>query len=287
MQSENRQRIGASVKATVVFAVAFALIAAFAFASISVMPSGARAQGVLGKNENDAGKNLKAMSDYVTSQKTVSLKYDSSIEVITPQLQKIQFNASGTLLLRRPDQLKATRTGGFADVEFSYDGKTFTAFDKAHNRFSQAIATGSLDDLIDKLRSKYFVEAPGADLLVANPYKQLMTGVLDAKDIGPAVVDGVQCEHLAFRNHDVDWQIWIETGSRPIPRKYVITSKTVAGAPQYTLLVKDWKADVAVAPDAFTFKAPAGAKKVEFKALTNIDEIPPGVVMGGLKGGKQ
>ena len=227
------------------------------------------------------------MSDYVTSQKTVSLKYDSSIEVITPQLQKIQFNASGTLLLRRPDQLKATRTGGFADVEFSYDGKTFTAFDKAHNRFSQAIATGSLDDLIDKLRSKYFVEAPGADLLVANPYKQLMTGVLDAKDIGPAVVDGVQCEHLAFRNHDVDWQIWIETGSRPIPRKYVITSKTVAGAPQYTLLVKDWKADVAVAPDAFTFKAPAGAKKVEFKALTNIDEIPPGVVMGGLKGGKQ
>jgi len=56
-----------------------------------------------------------------------------------------------------------------------------------------------------------------------------------------AVVDGVECEHLAFRGVDTDWQIWIETGARPVPRKYVITSKTLAGAPQYTLRIKDWK----------------------------------------------
>jgi hypothetical protein len=273
MQATNRQT-SAPLKAIVTVALAFSVV--------STASLGARAQ-----NENDAGKILKAMSDYVTSQKSVSLKFDSSIEVITPQLQKIQFNASGALLLHRPDQLRATRTGGYADVEFSYDGKTFTAFDKAHNRFAQSSTAGSLDDLVNKLRSKYFIEAPGADLLVSKPYNQLMAGVSDAKDIGPAVVDGVQCEHLAFRNHDVDWQIWIESGSRPIPRKYVITSKTVAGAPQYTLLVKDWKANVTVAPDAFTFKAPAGVKKVEFKALSNIDEIPPGVVMGGIKGDKQ
>lgn len=273
MPATNRQS-NASLKAIAILALACSLV--------PTMSLGVRAQ-----SENDASKILKEMSDYVTNQKVVSLKFDSSIEIITPQLQKIQFNGSGTLLLRRPDHLQATRTGGFSDVQFSYDGKTFTAYDKAHNRFAQSSTAGSLDDLVNKLRSKYFIEAPGADLLVANPYNQLMAGVSDAKDIGPAVVDGVQCEHLAFRNHDVDWQIWIETGSRPIPRKYVITSKTVAGAPQYTLLVKDWKADVAVAPDAFSFKAPADAKKVEFKALSNIDEIPPGAVMGGIKGDKQ
>ena len=243
---------------------------------------GARAQG-----ENDAGKILKAMSDYITNEKTASVTFDASIEVITPDLQKIQFNSSGTVLQHRPDKLRATRTGGYADVEFFFDGKTFTVLDKAHNRFAQSATAGSVDQIVNKLRTEYLVEAPGADLLASNPYNQLMAGVIDAKHIGRAVIAGVECEHLAFRNHDVDWQIWIETGPKPIPRKYVITSKTIAGAPQYTLLVKDWKADVAVAPDAFAFKAPAGAQKVDFKALSNIDEVPPGVVMGGIKGDKQ
>ena len=245
-------------------------------------PLGAGAQ-----NESDAGTILKAMSDYVTNEKTVSATFDASIEVITPDLQKVQFNSSGTLLQHRPDKLRATRTGGYADVEFFFDGRTFTVLDKAHNRFAQSAAAGSVDQLINKLRSEFLVEAPGADLLASNPYDQLMAGVIDAKHIGRAIVDGVECEHLAFRNHDVDWQIWIETGPKPIPRKYVITSKTIAGAPQYTLLVKDWKANVAVTPDAFAFKVPAGAQKVEFKALSNIDEVPPGVVMGGIKGDRQ
>jgi len=55
------------------------------------------------------------------------------------------------------------------------------------------------------------------------------------------VVDGFECEHLAFRNDDTDWQIWIQVGDAPIPRKYVITSKTEEGAPQYTLVIRDWK----------------------------------------------
>jgi len=262
---------------------ALKLITPFALALTIVLgiPPSASAQ-----NENDAGAILKAMSDYVTNEKTISATFDASIEVITPELQKVQFNSSGTILQHRPDTLRATRTGGYADVEFYFDGKTFTVLDKAHNRFAQSATAGSVDQLINKLRTEYLVEAPGADLLASNPYNQLMAGVIDAKYIGRAVIDGVECEHLAFRNHDVDWQIWIETGPKPIPRKYVITSKTVAGAPQYTLLVKNWKADVAVGPDTFAFKAPAGAKKVEFKALSNIDEVPPGVVMGGIKGDK-
>ncbi len=229
---------------------------------------------------DDAAKILKAMSDYVTSQKTISLKFDSSIEVITPELQKIQFNSSGNLLLSRPNKLRATRIGGYADVEFVFDGKTFTVDDKAHKAYAQAASSSSVDQLVDKLRTEYGVEAPGADLLVSDVYKQMMAGVLDAKHIGRAVVDGVECDHLAFRNHDTDWQIWVEVGANPIPRKYVITSKTVAGAPQYTLLVRDWKADVSPGADAFAFKVPADAKKVAFKELGDVDAVPPGMIKG-------
>jgi hypothetical protein len=54
----------------------------------------------------------------------------------------------------------------------------------------------------------------------------------------------------------------------------------VTGAPQYTLRIKEWK-DAQPDADAFVFKPPADAKKIEFAAMTDIDEIPPGQVMGG------
>jgi hypothetical protein len=232
---------------------------------------------------DDAGKILKAMSDYVASQKVISATYDSDIEVITPDLQKIQFASSGQVLLSRPDKLRATRSGGYSDVELIFDGKTATAFGKNINAFAQLDMPGSIDQLLDRLENQSSLELPGADLLLSNAYDVLMSDVLDAKHIGQGVIDGVECEHLAFRNAETDWQLWIEIGPRPIPRKYVITSKAVTGGPQYTLRIKDWKTDAQVGADAFVFKPPADAKKVDVKALREIDEVPAGVVPGGKK----
>ena len=96
------------------------------------------------------------------------------------------------------------------------------------------------------------------------------------KYIGHGVIDGVECDHLAFRGLETDWQIWVERGAKPIPRKYVITSKTTATAPQYTLRIKSWTSDAPAGADAFAFKAPAGAKLVDVKELKDIDEVPPG-----------
>ena len=89
--------------------------------------------------DDDALKILKGMSDYLASQKTISLSFDADIEVITPEIQKIQFASSGQVLLSRPDKLRATRTGGYADVEFVFDGKTVSVLGKNMNSY---IATG-------------------------------------------------------------------------------------------------------------------------------------------------
>ena len=235
------------------------------------------------QNGDDAQKILKAMSDYLESQKSISATFNSDIEVITPDLEKIQFDDTGQFLLNRPDKLRATRTGGYADVELVFDGKTATLYGKNHKAYAQVDAPGTTDQLIDKLRHEYGVEAPGSDLLMARSYPELMSDVYDAKHIGRGVVDGVECEHLAFRGQDTDWQIWIEVGPRPIPHKYVITSKTVAGGPQYTLRISDFKTDAHADPDAFAFKIPADAKKVDARELSDIDQVPPGVVVGGIK----
>ncbi len=229
----------------------------------------------------DAEKLLKAMSDYVASQKAMSVAYDSDIEVITSNLQKIQFTSSGQVQLSRPDKLRATRTGGYRDIEIVFDGKMLTVNNKDAKDYVQIEAEGTADQLIDVLREKHGVVAPGADLLLPNVFDVMMADVVEGAVIGKGVIDGVECDHLAFRNADTDWQIWIESGAKPIPRKYVITSKGIAEAPQYTLRIKEWKTDVSA--DAFAFKPDQSAKKIAMGDLSDIDEVPQGTTMAGGK----
>jgi hypothetical protein len=231
--------------------------------------------------EGDAKAMLKAMAAYVGSQQTIELTFDSDIEVITPDLEKIQFTNSGEALLSRPDKLRAHRMGGYSDVALFYDGKTASIYGKSVNAYAQFDAPGTVDQLIAALRAGHGVALPGADLLQSGAYEILVAGVLEAKHVGRGVIDGRECEHLAFRNADTDWQLWVEVGERPVPRKLVITSKTVNSAPQYTLRVKSWKTGVQPAADAFTFAPPAGAQKLGPDALIDLDELPQGAPAGG------
>lgn len=225
--------------------------------------------------EGDAMKILKAMSDYVGGQKTIQLTFDSDIEVITPQLEKIQFTNSGGALLERPNRLRAHRVGGYADVELIFDGKTVNVYGKHVNGYAQFEAPGTVDHLIEALRAGHGIALPGSDLLLSDSYAVLAAGVLESKHIGSGVIDGRECEHLAFRNFDTDWQIWIEAGDKPIPRKLVVTSKTLNSAPQYTIRIKEWKTGIKPAPDAFSFVPPTGAETLSPDALMEFDELPP------------
>jgi hypothetical protein len=227
---------------------------------------------------DDAVAILKAMSDYIGAQKNVSASFDSDIEVMTTDLEKIQFTSSGRFELTRPDKLHVIRTGGYADIELFYDGKTVALRDRAHEVAAKVPAPATIDALVDDMRDKLGVEAPGADLLFSKVGDELMQDVIEAKHIGRGVVDGVECEHLAFRNADVDWQLWVEVGSKPVPHKYIITSKTVTGAPQYTLRIGKWS-DAPVDAAAFSLKED-GVKLVELKNLDLADEVPPGTIMG-------
>jgi hypothetical protein len=186
-------------------------------------------------------------------------------------------------VLSRPDKLRAHRVSGHADVALFFDGKTVSIMSKKDNGYAQFEASGTVDQLIEALRAGHGVALPGADLLLTNSYDTLIAGVQEAKHIGRGIIDGQECEHLAFRNFDTDWQLWVEVGNKPIPRKLVITSKTLNSAPQYTLRVKSWKTGVEPANDAFTLVPPAGAKKLNPEDLIGLDELPPEQPEGGKK----
>jgi len=217
---------------------------------------------------------LKAMSDYLAAQKAISFNYDTNLELVSAQQQKVGLASSGTLILNRPDKLRATRTGGFSNIEMVFDGKTLTLIGKNANQYAQIEAPNTIDELVDVLRDKYHRPIPAADLLMADPYKELMPLVTDVKDLGSGVIHGVECDHLAFRTEEVDWQIWIAQGSRPYPCRYVITSKKVPGWPQYTLDITAWKSGADVASDSFKSDVPAGAKRLTPDEIPDLNEIP-------------
>lgn len=224
-------------------------------------------------NPESAKRVLKSMSDYMASQKILSTQFDVGLDVVTPEAQKIEFTASGKMSLSRPDKLRAIRRGAYSDVELVFDGQTTTIVDRGDNEYAQVATPGTVDKLVDQLRTQYGIEMPGADLLLTNSYDELMRDVIDAKHMGQGVIGDQDCEHLAFRNQDTDWQIWVRTGDKPLPCKLVIVTKAVTGLPEYSIVFHDWKTG-ANADATFAFKPASGAKSVPFSKLKNIGDLP-------------
>ncbi|MGB5225286.1 MAG: DUF2092 domain-containing protein [Arenicellales bacterium] len=229
---------------------------------------------IAGADEADAKRLLKAMSDYVAAQKAISFEYDSTLDVVTPENQVIGLASSGAVTLNRPNQMHASRSGGFADVEMNFNGETLTILGKNLNAYTQKKIPGTVDHLIDELKDTYNRPLPAADLLLANSYEVLMKDVVDVKDLGSGVVGGIECDSLAFRAKEVDWQIWIAQGDRPYPCRYSITSKLVANSPQYSVQVRNWKTGDEVAARDFNFKNATDAKQVEMEDLKGTGDLP-------------
>ena len=234
-------------------------------------------------DEADAKRILKAMSEYMGAQKSLSFEFDATLEVVTKDDQKLALASSGTVTLERPDKIRVMRKGGFADVEMFFDGKKLTLLGKNLNLYTQLDVPGTIEHLIDELRDTYQRPLPAADLLLTNPYDALMLDVVDVKDLGSGVVGGIECDFLAFRTDEVDWQIWVAQGERPYPCRYVITSKRISGGPQYTVQTRDWRTGGEVAATDFSFKNTTKAEKVELKDLKSTDALPDHFKRGDAK----
>ena len=229
----------------------------------------------------EAKKLLKGMSDYLAAQKTISFAYDANLQVVTNSEQKLGLTSSGTVVLSRPDKVHTTRSGGFVEIEALFDGKTLTLLGKNLNKYTQVDIPGTVDHLIDELKDRYGLPLPAADLLMTNSYDELMQGVYDSKDLGSGVINGAECDSLAFRKDEVDFQIWVAQGAQPYPCRLVITSRMVKGGPEYSVQVRDWKSGDELMPGDFGFKNPTNAEKVNIKDIqSNLGDLPGNFVRG-------
>ena len=135
------------------------------------------------------------------------------------------------------------------------------------NAYASVDMPGTIDAVLDRIASDYGVVLPLSDLLYTDPYATLMDGVLYGKYLGLHQAAGVACHHLTFGQDGMEWQIWIDAGAQPLPRKLAIAYWEDAGVPQYQAVLRRWTLEAKVAPDEFVFKAPAGAKRMELVDL--------------------
>ena len=238
-----------------------ATLAAMAFA----LPSSAAAQpaGI----DPQATKLVKASTDFLASQKRFSVETRNSLEVVLTSGQKIQFDHVARLSVQRPNKLRADRVGDLVEQAFYFDGKSLTIFNPGEKYFATVAAPGTLEEMLDFARTRLDIVAPAGDLVYGNAYDILMTDVTQGFVVGKAVVEGVRCDHLAFRAPHVDWQIWIQEGKEPLPRKLVITTRDQPNAPQFSVVVTKWNLKPVFTPQTFAFRAPSGARQVEFLPL--------------------
>ncbi len=115
------------------------------------------------------------------------------------------------------------------------------------------------------LMDRFQMPFPVAGFLLKDPYAKMMEGVKTAFDAGDSEVDGVACRHLAFSEEEADWQVWIEKGGKPLPRRIAVTYKKAPGAPRVVTTLSEWNLSPAIPAGDFVFTPPAGATKVDWK----------------------
>jgi hypothetical protein len=240
--------------------VLVAMILVGGFQTLHAQPTGIDPQ---------AEKILRRMSDYLAGLQQFTLKAESTLEAVLTSGQKLQYDSPSTLMVSRPNRLRAHRKGDLANQEFFYDGKTLTLYNPKENLYATVAAPATLDETLDFAREKLDIIAPAAELLYKNAAEKMLKESTSGFVVGPSMVGGVKTTHLAFHGAEVDWQIWIEDGAKPLPRKFVLTSTKVSGTPQFTVLIRSWNVAPQLTNQEFSFTPPKGAKKIEFLMLTS------------------
>ena len=221
----------------------------------------------------EADKILKSMSAYLGGLSAFSADADVDNEIIDLSGQKIQFSSSVAITLKRPDKIHVSRKGAFADMEIIFNGKTLTLNGKNLKIYKQIESPGTIDDAIDTVRINIGLDTPGADLLHSDAYKTLSSGVVSSVYLGTDYVNGFECHNLTFREAKTDWQLWVQASDTPLPMKYIITTKWVTGAPQYSVRFRNWNTKPQIKADLFDFSAPKGAKQLDTIDVNEAGEL--------------
>jgi len=207
---------------------------------------------------------IKKMAAYLRTLDRFAVRVERTTELILPTEQHLHADQSMVIAIQKPNRMRVDFQNLSGGRQLFYDGQNFSLYTPEKNVYASAAAAPTLDDTLDLLATQYRISLPIADLLVANPESRLVQNITSELYVGRILVRGVVCHHLAFQTPDLDWELWIEEGPKPLPRRLVLTDKSVKGAPQMMADLSDWNLTPQFPADFFTFTPPQNAEKIKF-----------------------
>ncbi len=211
---------------------------------------------------------LNNMSGYLRTLDKLSIQANLYIDDILDNGQKIQQSKSLSIAANPPSSMKAVTSDRDKTREFYYDGTDFTIYTPKTGYYASFKAPKTISKLIQKAADNYDIEIPLSDLFLWGTKYDNSSEIDEAILVGVDKVNGVSCNHFAFRQKDVDWQVCIQRGDMPLPLKLVITSKLEETQPQYTAIIR-WDTAPSLSYQSYTFIPRKGDQKINFAPKKN------------------
>jgi hypothetical protein len=206
---------------------------------------------------------LRATSQYLAQQKAFSYHAEVEFDQLLPGGPKVRLSGAVDVAVMRPASLFVDYRDDVSDRVVWFESGNVTVFDPVAGTYAQVSGPKDIDGMVSKLEKEYGMALPLGELAESNPDAVLTRGVQLAHYVGVHNVEGVFCHHLVLQRKDLDLQIFVEVGDKPLPRKLVFEYPGRAGSPQYTASITEWSFETPKA-EVFTPKVPKEAAKVDF-----------------------
>lgn len=210
---------------------------------------------------------LRQMCGVLDGAKAFRFHVDADMDRPTDTGQLAQFHRESEIVVVRPDRLYANTDSDDGRWSVWFRSGSLTILDRDADRYATETAPNHIAEMLDYLADMHDIIVPAGDLLVGKTYDSLLANVESGAYVGLHAVGETECHHLLFRQQNIDWQIWIDAGSPPVPRKLVITYRQEPNQPQYVAILSDWNLEPDIADSTFTFNPPTGAKRATLSAL--------------------
>jgi hypothetical protein len=192
----------------------------------------------------------------ITGQTHTDARFDVGLVISNPRESQLYVDRSGSLFVTSFDGIDTSEI-------YIHDGM-LTVSGTKHNYYARTKAPEDLETALHFALDQFDVETPLMDFVFADAFSHL----LEDQDTIIYLTDksrirGIDCHHIVVRGPEVDMQLWIEEGDKPVTRKIQITSILEKGSPRYYAFL-DWNVQPDFDPGIFNFVAPEDSMEIKF-----------------------
>jgi hypothetical protein len=201
---------------------------------------------------------------FLAQEPHFSVTVETGYDAVQASGLKVEFGATRKYTIRRPDHVRIDTELRDGDQRgFRFDGKEIAVFDINQKVYATAEHPGTIEEAFG-----YFIDQLQMPLPLAELFSSTLPGVvdttLDLHYVDVSTIAGVHCDHLVGRRKNIDFQVWIAQGDKPVFQRLILTYKREKGEPQFWAQFSDWNFSSEIPDSLFAFTPPEGGEKIPF-----------------------